>query len=103
MYIPIQIKYGMIISIKNKKFKVCVLFVFFVFFRYTGGHSTVLNFGSYNYLGFSQNSGPCAEEVEQTIKNYGVSVCGSRQELGTRLQRPTLLTNSSKKLVTITL
>lgn len=103
MYIPIQIKYRMIISIKNKKFKVCVLFVVFFFFRYTGGHSTVLNFGSYNYLGFSQNSGPCAEEVEQTIKNYGVSVCGSRQELGTRLQRPTLLTNSSKKLVTITL
>lgn len=51
-------------------------------FQYTGGQSTVLNFGSYNYLGFSQNSGPCAEEVEQTIKNYGVSVCGSRQELG---------------------
>lgn len=98
MYIPIQFKYGMIISIKNKKFKVCVLFVVVFFFRYTGGHSTVLNFGSYNYLGFSQNSGPCAEEVEQTIKNYGVSVCGSRQELGT-----TLLTNSSKKLVTITL
>lgn len=31
MYIPIQIKYGMIISIKNKKFKVCVLFVGFFF------------------------------------------------------------------------
>lgn len=29
MYIPIQIKYRMIISIKNKKFKVCVLFVVF--------------------------------------------------------------------------
>lgn len=31
MYIPIQIKYRMIISIKNKKFKGCVLFVGFFF------------------------------------------------------------------------
>lgn len=42
----------MIIFIKNKKFKVCVLFVGFFFFRYIGGYLIVLNFGLYNYLGF---------------------------------------------------
>ena len=49
----------------------------------TGKSQTVLNLGSYNYLGFSQNAGPCADEVEEASRKYGVSTCASRQELGT--------------------
>ena len=41
-----------------------------------------MNFGSYNYLGFAQNSGPVADQVEKTTRKYGVGVCGSRQEMG---------------------
>lgn len=44
-----------------------------------------MNFGSYNYLGFAENSGPCAEKVEKTVKKYGVGVCASRQEMGKML------------------
>ena len=41
-----------------------------------------MNFGSYNYLGFAENSGACADKVEETTRKYGVGVCGSRQEMG---------------------
>ncbi|XP_048761651.2 serine palmitoyltransferase 2-like isoform X1 [Ostrea edulis] len=51
-------------------------------FRYTGTSTRTINFGSYNYLGFSQNSGPCAEAVELTVNDLGNSICASRQELG---------------------
>lgn len=52
------------------------------FSRYTGTSTRTINFGSYNYLGFSQNSGPCAEAVELTVNDLGNSICASRQELG---------------------
>lgn len=42
----------------------------------------VLNFGSYNYLGFADNKGPCAEAVEKAVHKYGNGICASRQELG---------------------
>ena len=51
-------------------------------FRLTGEKVHVMNFGSYNYLGFSQNQGPCAEAVEKAVSQYGVAACASRQELG---------------------
>ncbi|BFZ11760.1 hypothetical protein BsWGS_14798 [Bradybaena similaris] len=51
-------------------------------FELTGKKLNVMNFGSYNYLGFAENSGPCTEEVEKTVKKYGVGVCASRQEMG---------------------
>ncbi|XP_062604961.1 serine palmitoyltransferase 2-like [Saccostrea cucullata] len=51
-------------------------------FRYTGTSTRAINFGSYNYLGFSQNSGPCAEAVEKTVEELGNAICASRQELG---------------------
>jgi len=38
--------------------------------------------GSYNYLGFSQNSGTCADEAELAVYNCGVGMCSSRHELG---------------------
>ncbi|KAJ3303905.1 serine palmitoyltransferase component [Kappamyces sp. JEL0829] len=52
-------------------------------FEYSGETKEVLNLSSYNYLGFGENSGPCSDAVEATIRKCGVSVCSSRQECGT--------------------
>lgn len=41
-----------------------------------------LNISSYNYLGFAQARGGCADAVEEGMKIYGVSTCGSRLEGG---------------------
>ncbi|KAF8208374.1 serine palmitoyltransferase 2 [Mycena galopus ATCC 62051] len=49
---------------------------------YTGTHTRVLNISSYNYLGFAQAQGGCADAVEESIKRYGVSSAGSRLEGG---------------------
>lgn len=48
----------------------------------TGTTREVLNLSSYNYLGFAQNEGPCADAVEAAIRKYGVSVASSRMEVG---------------------
>ncbi|KAK6181302.1 hypothetical protein SNE40_009185 [Patella caerulea] len=42
----------------------------------------VMNFGSYNYLGFSETTGPCADSAEQCVRETSLSVTNSRQELG---------------------
>lgn len=52
-------------------------------FTITGNQREVLNLSSYNYLGFAQNSGPCADAVEQAVKKYGISTCSPRVEVGT--------------------
>ncbi|KAJ7711254.1 serine palmitoyltransferase 2 [Mycena metata] len=49
----------------------------------TGGRTRALNISSYNYLGFAQARGGCADAVEAGIKAHGVSTCGSRLEGGT--------------------
>ncbi|KAF7329899.1 Serine palmitoyltransferase 2 [Mycena kentingensis (nom. inval.)] len=36
-----------------------------------------LNISSYNYLGFAQAKGGCADAVEESIRRYGVSAAGS--------------------------
>ncbi|GJJ07708.1 hypothetical protein Clacol_001913 [Clathrus columnatus] len=51
--------------------------------RLTGTTSRALNISSYNYLGFAQAQGPCADAVEEGIRRYGVSACGARLEAGT--------------------
>ncbi|KAG2204342.1 hypothetical protein INT47_009384 [Mucor saturninus] len=51
-------------------------------FKLTGKITENLNFASYNYLGFAQNTGPCADAVEQTLRNYGMTSCSSRAEAG---------------------
>ncbi|XP_002734813.1 serine palmitoyltransferase 2-like [Saccoglossus kowalevskii] len=48
----------------------------------TGKSSRCINLGSYNYLGFAENSGPCAEASLETLIKYGAGVCSTRQELG---------------------
>ncbi|KAF8523655.1 serine palmitoyltransferase 2 [Gautieria morchelliformis] len=49
----------------------------------TGTKSRALNISSYNYLGFAQAHGGCADAVEEGLRRYGVSACGARLECGT--------------------
>lgn len=52
-------------------------------FRLTGKQNTLLNLASYNYLGFAQNEGPCADAVASSIRKYGAGQCSSRMDIGT--------------------
>ncbi|XP_026475978.1 serine palmitoyltransferase 2-like [Ctenocephalides felis] len=52
-------------------------------FEFTGTETKCLNLGSYNYLGFAENKGKCADAVEKSIRDYGLSLCSTRHELGT--------------------
>ncbi|KAI9703164.1 MAG: serine palmitoyltransferase component [Candelina mexicana] len=52
-------------------------------FKLTGTTTETLNVSSYNYLGFAQSEGPCADAVEETVKKYGMSLASSRSEAGT--------------------
>ncbi|KAI9661429.1 MAG: serine palmitoyltransferase component [Trizodia sp. TS-e1964] len=52
-------------------------------FKLTGTTTHTLNMSSYNYLGFAQSEGPCADAVEESIKKYGVSVASPRGDVGT--------------------
>ncbi|KAH9474590.1 Serine palmitoyltransferase 2 [Psilocybe cubensis] len=49
----------------------------------TGTRTRALNISSYNYLGFAQARGPCADAVEESIKRYGISSLGARLDAGT--------------------
>ncbi|KAJ5600434.1 hypothetical protein N7450_001501 [Penicillium hetheringtonii] len=42
-------------------------------FYLTGTRTDALNLSSYNYLGFAQSQGPCADAVENTIQENGLS------------------------------
>ncbi|XP_063039746.1 serine palmitoyltransferase 2 [Engraulis encrasicolus] len=42
----------------------------------------VVNMGSYNYLGFAENIGMCAEAAAAVTQRYGVGVASTRQEMG---------------------
>lgn len=52
-------------------------------FEYTGTYTKCLNLGSYNYLGFAEATGPCADAAVEAIKTYGCAMCSPVQELGT--------------------
>nr|UWK20355.1 sphinganine palmytoil transferase subunit 2 [Trichoderma deliquescens] len=52
-------------------------------YRYTGTYTETLNMSSYNYLGFAQSEGPCADAVEECVKKYGVTFGSPRSESGT--------------------
>ncbi|XP_064402987.1 serine palmitoyltransferase 2-like [Halichondria panicea] len=52
-------------------------------FRNTGTTTRCLNLGSYNYLGFAQSSGPCAEASQEATRQYGAGSCSARKDLGT--------------------
>ena len=48
----------------------------------TGSSTRCLNLGSYNYLGFAETSGPCADAAIESVYKYGVGNCSPRRELG---------------------
>lgn len=52
--------------------------------RFSGKQIPSINLGSYNYLGFAENQGPCSEQAIKSIEDYGVSTCSTRVELGTQ-------------------
>lgn len=61
----------------------------------------VINLGSYNYLGFAENTGPCTDAVAKVTLEYGVGVASTRQEIGRRAQqhrRSQKATPSSERL-----
>ncbi|XP_003971560.1 serine palmitoyltransferase 2b [Takifugu rubripes] len=42
----------------------------------------VINMGSYNYLGFAENTGACADAAVECTKKYGAGVSSTRSEIG---------------------
>ncbi|CZS97267.1 hypothetical protein WAI453_008518 [Rhynchosporium graminicola] len=52
-------------------------------YQFTGTYTETLNMSSYNYLGFAQSEGPCADAVEESIKKYGISSASPRADSGT--------------------
>ncbi|KAI2638248.1 serine palmitoyltransferase [Xylaria nigripes] len=52
-------------------------------YNYVGTTTETLNMSSYNYLGFAQSEGPCANAVEECVRKYGLSFCSSRADAGT--------------------
>ncbi|KAI0943287.1 hypothetical protein AcW1_002491 [Taiwanofungus camphoratus] len=48
----------------------------------TGTRTRGLNISSYNYLGFAEARGACADAVQASVMKYGVSAGGSRLESG---------------------
>lgn len=51
-------------------------------FKFTGTTTETLNMSSYNYLGFAQSEGPCADAVEETLRKYGTSSAATRSDAG---------------------
>lgn len=55
----------------------------FADFVFTGETTQALNVSSYNYLGFAQSRGPCADEAEKIVREMGVTTAGARNDVGT--------------------
>ncbi|XP_029903296.1 serine palmitoyltransferase 2b [Myripristis murdjan] len=52
-------------------------------FQHTGKVvKDVINMGSYNYLGFAENTGTCADAAVEATHKYGVGVGSTRYEIG---------------------
>ncbi|KAH8880448.1 aminotransferase class I and II [Thozetella sp. PMI_491] len=51
-------------------------------YTYTGTTTETLNMSSYNYLGFAQSEGPCADAVEETVRKYGLTFCSPVADSG---------------------
>lgn len=52
-------------------------------FKFAGTTTDCLNLSSYNYLGFAQSEGPCADAAVEIVRRYGGSSGGPRAESGT--------------------
>lgn len=55
---------------------------YFGSFNLTGTQTRCLNVSAYNYLGFAQSHGGCADAVETCLSSYGISSLGSRLGAG---------------------
>ncbi|XP_017758819.1 PREDICTED: serine palmitoyltransferase 2 isoform X2 [Eufriesea mexicana] len=51
-------------------------------FQFTRTTSECINLGSYNYLGFAEANGKCADQSIETLKKFGCASCSPRLELG---------------------
>lgn len=51
-------------------------------FHLTGGKTRALNISAYNYLGFAQSHGQCADMVEKGLDLYGITSGGTRLGAG---------------------
>lgn len=51
-------------------------------FRFTGTERRCINLGSYNYLGFAEPTGACADAAEAATRRYGLALASARAELG---------------------
>jgi serine palmitoyltransferase len=49
----------------------------------TGGQREAVNFSSYNYLGFAQSDGACADAVEASVKTHHIGSPATRSAGGT--------------------
>ena len=47
-------------------------------FQMLGTKTETLNMSSYNYLGFAQSEGPCADYVEEVVRKNGLAMCSTR-------------------------
>lgn len=54
----------------------------FFLHSFTGKKLHAINMGSYNYLGFAEREGSCADQAEEATRSYSLGVCGFRHELG---------------------
>lgn len=52
-------------------------------FQLTGEQTECLNMSSYNYLGYAESVGACADDVENVVNRVGISSCATRSEAGT--------------------
>ncbi|OAD56033.1 Serine palmitoyltransferase 2 [Eufriesea mexicana] len=50
-------------------------------FQFTRTTSECINLGSYNYLGFAEANGKCADQSIETLKKFGCASCSPRLEL----------------------
>lgn len=55
-------------------------------FTLTGGTTTAINISSYNYLGFAQTQGTCADAVEKAVWDYGMSTTNQATELNIQVE-----------------
>ena len=53
-----------------------------VLHRLSGRSIEAINFGSYNYLDYAQNSGPIVDHVQDTISQLGIGMATSSNEIG---------------------
>ena len=56
--------------------------MFYSLYSFTGSTTKAMNLGSYNYLGFAENVGPCASAAETAIKENGIGIASNRLESG---------------------